>query len=30
VHSKGREMSGLEPVRTVVQAVNFQQLAKLK
>ena len=30
VHGKGREMTGLDPVRTVVQAVNFQTLGKLK
>jgi hypothetical protein len=30
VHGKGRDMTGIEPVRAVVQAVNFQQLAKLK
>ena len=30
VHGKGHEMAGTEPVRAVVQAVNFQMLAKLK
>ena len=30
VRGKGREVTSVEPVRTVVQAVNFQKLAKLK
>jgi hypothetical protein len=30
VHAKGREMTSLDPVRAVVQAINFQVLAKLK
>jgi X-X-X-Leu-X-X-Gly heptad repeat protein len=30
VRGKGRDMTSVEPVRTIVQAVNFQKLAKLK
>ena len=30
VRGKGREVASVDPVRAVVQAVNFQKLAKLK
>jgi len=30
VRGRGRQVVGIDPVRTVVQAVNFQQLGKLK
>jgi X-X-X-Leu-X-X-Gly heptad repeat protein len=30
VHGKGKDMTSVDPVRAVVQAVNFQKLAKLK
>jgi len=30
VRGRGREMAGMDPVRAVVQAVNFQLLGKLR